>query len=95
MSRGRKEGSVSGKRPIFWVCISNSSELIVEKIYSPSDASDEDIKNFTDEMAAKIYFNLHGEEPERIIGPCYDVKSLKISSNNEEKEEVFTMCLEI
>ncbi len=73
MARGRKEGSLSGKRPIFWVCISSSQSLIVEKIYSSSE--EEDIKNFSEEKASKIFLEKFGKTPDQIIGPCYDVKS--------------------
>ncbi len=79
MSRGRKEGSVSGKRPIFWVCIGYSDKLFVDKIYSINNSSDEEIKSFTSEEAAKIFKNKYKLEPDQVIGPCYDVKSLNKS----------------
>lgn len=81
MSRGRKPGSISGKRPIFWVCVAKNLEnLIVDKIYSPN-SSEEDIKNFTQEKASLIFERLHGMKPVEFIGPCYDVKSF----NKNEK----------
>lgn len=77
MPRGRKEGSLSGKRAIFWLCVSNhSNELIVEKIYSPNSSSDEEVKDFTEDKASEAFEISHGIKPSKIIGPCYDVKSL-------------------
>jgi len=84
MPRGRKEGSASGKRSIFWVCISTKDGLNVEKIYSPPDALEEEIKDFTENKASKIYQDLHGFAPDKIIGPCYDVKSLSKNSSIQE-----------
>lgn len=83
MARGRKEGSSSGKRPIFWVCISNKNQLIVEKVYSPDSSSDEDVSLFTSDKASKIFKETYKVEPDKIIGPCYDVKSL--NKNNSVK----------
>jgi hypothetical protein len=82
MPRGRKEGSSSGKRSIFWVCISCKDRLIVEKIYSPNSASEDEIRSFTADKASKAYHDLHGIDPEEIIGPCYDVKSLGKEDKN-------------
>lgn len=76
MSRGRKEGSVSGKRPIFWVCVGFSDNIIVEKIYSTNNSSDDDIRSFSSKEAAKIFKEKYNVEPCEVVGPCYDVKSL-------------------
>ena len=76
MARGRKEGSSSGKRPIFWVCVSNQDKLIAEKIYSSESSNDDDIRAFTADKASSIFKNTYGVVPDTIIGPCYDVKSL-------------------
>lgn len=78
MPRGRKEGSSSGKRPIFWVCISSETDLIVDKIYSSND----DVSSFSEENASEQFFKKFNKKPNRVIGPCYDVKSLNKTNNN-------------
>jgi hypothetical protein len=77
MPRGRKEGSSSGKREIFWVCIGlDNANIIAEKIYSSKQLPEEDVNNFSEEKAADIFKNTYGFKPSKIIGPCYDVKSM-------------------
>jgi hypothetical protein len=84
MPRGRKEGSVSGKRPIFWVCISNDADLIVDKIYS----SESDIVDFSEEKASEHFYKKFGKKPTTVVGPCYDVKSLnKANSSTKTVKE--------
>lgn len=91
MARGRKEGSSSGKREIFWVCIGlDSGKIIAEKIYSSKSTSEDDIKNFTKEKASDIFENLYSVKTSEVIGPCYDVKSLSkpeiVSKSLKNKE---------
>lgn len=75
MPRGRKEGSSSGKREIFWVCVGIiNNKIITEKIYSNKDL--DDIKNFNEQKASDIFEKNQGIKPSEIIGPCYDVKSM-------------------
>lgn len=77
MPRGRKEGSASGKREIFWICIGlDSANIIAEKIYSSKQSPEEDVNSFDEDKAANIFQNIHGFKPSKIIGPCYDVKSM-------------------
>lgn len=77
MSRGRKEGSLSGKRPIFWNCIAiKDHEIIHEEIWSEPGASQEDLNNFTADVAAAKFEESHGIKPKIVTGPCNYVKSL-------------------
>lgn len=91
-TRGRPKGSKTGPRSVIWVGV-NFAKSIIEKIYSPKDLSEEDVKGFSSDQAKEIFVTSFGCEPDELIGPFHDKKTgiANTAKTASESDNVLTV----